>query len=101
MALDWKDSLVKEMATHSSVLAWRIPETEESGKLQSMVLKRVGHDSEANILNLYIKVSLMTQTVKNLAPMQETQIQSLNWKDIKEISKISRGSSPGCLPTKN
>ena len=34
----------KEMATHSSVLAWRIPETEEPGGLPSMGLHRVGHD---------------------------------------------------------
>ena len=34
----------KEMATHSSVLAWEIPCTEDPGGLQSMVLQRVGHD---------------------------------------------------------
>ena len=34
----------KEMATHSSILAWRIPWTEEPGRLQSMGLLRVGHD---------------------------------------------------------
>ena len=37
-------ALEKEMATHSSVLAWRIPETEESVGLPSMGLSRVGHD---------------------------------------------------------
>ena len=36
--------LEKEMATHSSILAWRIPWTEEPGGLQSMGLQRVGHD---------------------------------------------------------
>ena len=36
--------LEKEMATHSSVLAWKIPWTEESGKLQSMGLQRVTND---------------------------------------------------------
>ena len=35
-SLDWEDHLEKEMATHSSVLAWRIPWTEEPGGLQSM-----------------------------------------------------------------
>ena len=40
----WEDLLEKEMATHSSVLAWRIPGTTEPGGLQSMGLKRVGHD---------------------------------------------------------
>ena len=37
-------ALKKEMATHSSILAWRIPMTEEPGGLQSMGLQRVGHD---------------------------------------------------------
>ena len=36
--------LEKEMATHSSILAWRIPWTEEPGRLQSMGSQRVGHD---------------------------------------------------------
>ena len=46
-SLDWEDSLEKEMTTHSSIRAWRIPWTEESGGLQSiqsMGLQRVGHD---------------------------------------------------------
>ena len=41
--LGWKDSLGKEMATHSNILAWRIPWTEELGGLQSMGSQRVGH----------------------------------------------------------
>ena len=40
-------ALEKEMATHSSILAWRIPETEEPGGLPSMGLHRVGHDLAA------------------------------------------------------
>ena len=40
----WEDPLEKEMATHSSILAWRISWTEEPGGLQSMGLQRVGHD---------------------------------------------------------
>ena len=40
----WEDPLEKEMATHSSVLAWRIPWTEEPGGLQSMGWQRVGQD---------------------------------------------------------
>ena len=42
--LDWEDPLEEGMATHSSVLAWRIPWTEEPGGLQSIGLQRVGHD---------------------------------------------------------
>ena len=37
-------SLEKEMATHSSILAWRVPWTEEPGRLQSAGSQRVGHD---------------------------------------------------------
>ena len=40
-SLGWKDALEKEMATHSSILAWKIPWTEEPGRLQSMGLQRV------------------------------------------------------------
>ena len=43
-SLDWEDPLEKEMVTHSSILAWRIPWTEEPSGLQSMGLQRVGHD---------------------------------------------------------
>ena len=43
--LGWEDHLEEGMATHSSILAWRMPWTEEPGGLQSMVLQRVGHDS--------------------------------------------------------
>ena len=43
-SLGWEDLLAKEMATHSTIPAWRIPGTEELGRLQSMVSQRVGHD---------------------------------------------------------
>ena len=43
-SLSQEDPLEKEMATPSSILAWRIPWTEEPGRLQSMGLPRVGHD---------------------------------------------------------
>ena len=43
-SLGREDPLEKEMATHSSILAWRIPWTEEPGRLQSMGSQRVGHD---------------------------------------------------------
>ena len=42
--LNTLDPLEKEMATHSSVLVWRIPRIEEPGELQSMGLQRVGHN---------------------------------------------------------
>ena len=43
-SLTWEDALEEEMATHSSILAWKISWTEEPGGLQSMGSQRVGHD---------------------------------------------------------
>ena len=43
-SLDQEDSLEEEMTTHSSILAWEIPWTEETGRLQSMGSQRVGLD---------------------------------------------------------
>ena len=43
-SLGWKDPLDKEMATHSSILAWRVPWTEEPGRLQSTGSQRGRHD---------------------------------------------------------
>ena len=43
-SLGWEDPLEEGMAAHSSILAWRIPWTEEPGGLQSMGLQRVPHD---------------------------------------------------------
>ena len=43
-SLGWEDPLEKEMAAHSSILAWKIPRTAEPGRLPSMGLQRVRHD---------------------------------------------------------
>jgi len=43
-SLGWEDPLEKEMAAHSSILAWRIPWTEEAGRLLSMGSQRVRYD---------------------------------------------------------
>ena len=47
-SLDWEDSLEKGMTTHSSILAWRIPWTEEPGGPQSTGSQRVGHNRATN-----------------------------------------------------
>ena len=60
--LGQEDSLEKEMATHCSILAWRIPWTEEPGGLQSTELQRIGHDrATEHIIN-----------VSNITSPQET-----------------------------
>ena len=43
-SLGQEDPLEEEMATHSGILAWKVPWTEEPGRLQSVELQRVGHD---------------------------------------------------------
>ena len=50
-SLSWENPLEKEMATHSSILAWRIPWTEEPGRLQSMGSQRVRYDRVTNTLH--------------------------------------------------
>ena len=56
-SLGWEDPLEKEMAIYSSTIAWKIPWTEEPGRLQSMGLQRVGHD-RATLLSLFKKQQL-------------------------------------------
>ena len=50
-SLGWEDPLEREMATHSSILAWEILWTEEPGRVQSMGLQRVRHDLAPSILS--------------------------------------------------
>ena len=51
--LNWEDPLEEEVATHSCILAWRIPWTEEPSGLQSMGLQRVGHNWVTNIFTYF------------------------------------------------
>ena len=77
-------ALEKEMATHSSILAWRMPGSEEPSGLLSMGLHRVGHDWSdlAATAAVHKLGSLVVQmVVKNLPAMQETRIQSLGLED--------------------
>ena len=48
-SLGWEDPLEKEMATHSSILAWKIPWTEDLGRPHSMELQKVGHDRATSL----------------------------------------------------
>ena len=48
-SLGWEDPLEKEMATHSSTIAWKIPQMEEPGRLQAMGSQRVGHDTATSM----------------------------------------------------
>ena len=66
-SLGWQDPLENEMATHSGILAWEIPWTEEPGMLQSMGSQRVGHylttkqqQQQIIIYDIYILVKIVT-----------------------------------------
>ena len=59
-SLGWEDLLEKEMATHSSILAWKIPRTEESSRLQSMGSQRVGHDFTFTLLSMLLMLLLLS-----------------------------------------
>ena len=67
-SLGREDPLEKEMAIHSSTIAWKIPWTEEPGRLQSMGSQRVGHDLATEW------TSLIAQLVKNLSALQENLV---------------------------
>ena len=56
-SLGWEDPLEKEMAIHSSILAWRIPWTEEPGGLQFMGSQRVRHDLVTSLLHFTLSIS--------------------------------------------
>ena len=75
-SLDGEDPLEKGMATHSSILAWRIPWTEEPGRLQFVGLQRVEHDWIAN-------TSLQSEEidVKTINVYYDRSLINSNWKE--------------------
>ena len=83
--------LEKEMATHSSNLAWRVPWTEEPGGLQFMGLQRIGHDLAAE-QQFILLGKPMAQTVKNPPAMQETWVQSLDWENPLKEAMVTHSS---------
>ena len=62
-SLGWEDPLEKGKATHYSIFAWRIPWTEEPGRLQSLVSKRVRHNSVTNTFTFIDRVYLLWRGV--------------------------------------
>ena len=63
-SLGWEDHLEEEMATHSSILAWRIPWTEELGGLWSKALQRVGHNSVTE--HIVYHIVIVKQEIRDL-----------------------------------
>ena len=106
-SLGQEDPLAKSMASHSSILAWRIPRTEDLGRLQSIGSQRVGHDrnSWACIHALFIKccLALRNQEVGFCFPVSFTivfpskrRVPFLKWPSPSfPWSHITRQSFPG------
>ena len=82
-SLGREDPLEKGKATHSSILAWRIPWT-----IQSVGSQRVRH----NRVTFTIWASLVAQLLKNLPAMRETWVRSLGWEDPLEKWKATHSS---------
>ena len=92
-SLGWEDPLEKEMATHSSILAWRIPWTEEPGGLQSMGHKESDTPERLHFhFHLFKRAFLVAQKVKRLPAMRETWVQSLRWEDALEKGMATHSS---------
>ena len=90
-SLGSEDPLEKEMAAHSSILAWRISWIEEPGGLQSMGSQRVGHDRSDLAAKLW--ASFIALLVKNLPAVQETRVRFLNWEDPPEKEMAPHSST--------
>ena len=70
-SLGWEDTLEEGMATHSSILAWRIPWTEKPGGLQSMGSERVGHDWATNTATTTCaEYAHPSEACRNAVPLQ-------------------------------
>ena len=65
-SLGQEDPLAKETATHSSTLAWRIPWTEEAGRIQSLGSQRVGHNSATDTFTFKGKIIKLIITLQVL-----------------------------------
>ena len=79
-SLGREDALEKEMATHSSTIAWKIPWTEEPGRLQSMGLQRVGHDRATSLSKKWLGQELRkSETSPVRLPLQKYLPQQMFW----------------------
>ena len=96
-SLGWEDSLETGMATHSRILAWRIPWTEKPDRLQSMGSQRVGHDWATNTHRVFAHKGLiksarkqshngMPATVENMKEKNNKEtLHVLMWTDFQDI----------------
>ena len=74
-SLGWEDPLEKEMATHSSILAWKIPWTEKPGRLQPMGSQRVGHNWATSLSERHCYMVEIIQTLGSYRARLKSQFQ--------------------------
>ena len=74
----WEDPLEKGMATHSSILAWEIPWTEEPRRLQSMVLQRVGHNWATNTFISHVCIQVWLDMVMSIMTLKDSNQYTVN-----------------------
>ena len=117
--LGWEDPLEKEMATHSSILAWEIPWTEDSDGLQSMGSQRVGHDlvtkqlqdrDEKLVWMMYTESALLLQSSRKFTHICGLQVEMCRTDALSPLpgqatsplgsssSAAAAGSLPFCFP---
>ena len=92
LSLGQEDPLEKEMATHSSILAWKIPRTEESGGLQSTGWQRVGHDWATSLSFIQIHWTELFKSVK--AVRDKERVKNCQRSERKQ-EKITTKCTPG------
>ena len=89
-SLGWEDPVEKEMATHSSILAWKISWTEEPGGLQSMGSQRVRHDWATNTYLLTMRIPY-----REILPSQQSEGRllwgSVHWTELWRMSRHQLG----------
>ena len=88
--LDWEDPLEKEMVTHSSILAWEIPWTEEPGGLQSLGSHRVGHDRSDLAQHSALIIACYCPPPTSLLPSAQGDSYVLQWQGVFIAQTISQ-----------
>ena len=92
-SLSWEDPLEKEMAPHSSTFAWKIPWTEEPGRLQSMGSQRVGHDWATKLSLSFLLYTTTHTTIKINLKSERNQPYKLMYYKITSIWNFRKGKT--------
>ena len=103
-SLGWEDPLEKEMATHSSTLAWKIPQMEEPGRLQPMWLQRARHDWAISLScgsSVYVSARWLFYVLSHLSLVQflmDCSLPGSSVHGILQLRILSWVAIPGDLP---